>query len=155
MNEVHKWFGDLHVLNDVNLKVNRGEKIVICGPSGSGKSTLSRLISGIIPPSEGAILVDGVDVRQIEKSDIRKNIDLVACLFGFESRFFDENRIPNIHMGHPLVSTQRIWEANVPEYSELSSSKKENLIALVPGSRISEIKKILILYPRDKQIYFF
>ena len=44
MNEVHKWFGDLHVLNDVNLKVNRGEKIVICGPSGSGKELIARWI---------------------------------------------------------------------------------------------------------------
>ena len=45
MNNVHKWFGDLHVLNDVNLKVNKSEKIVICGPSGSGKSTLIRCIN--------------------------------------------------------------------------------------------------------------
>ena len=42
MNSVHKWFGELHVLNDINLKINKGEKIVICGPSGSGKSTLIR-----------------------------------------------------------------------------------------------------------------
>ena len=40
MSSVHKWFGELHVLNDINLKVTKGEKIVICGPSGSGKSTL-------------------------------------------------------------------------------------------------------------------
>ena len=40
--------------------------------------------------------------RKSRIKDIRKNIDLVACLFGFESRFFDENRIPNVHMGHPL-----------------------------------------------------
>ena len=84
--------------------------------------------------------------RKSRIKDIRKNIDLVACLFGFESRFFDEYCIPNIHMGHPLVSTQRIGEANVPEYSELSSSKKENLIALVPGSRISEIKQMMPTY---------
>ena len=84
--------------------------------------------------------------RKSRIKDIRKNIDLVACLFGFESRFFDEYCIPNIHMGHPLVSTQRIGELNVPEYSELSSSKKENLIALVPGSRTSEIKQMMPTY---------
>lgn len=84
--------------------------------------------------------------RKSRIKDIRKNIDLVACLFGFESRFFDENRIPNVHMGHPLVSTQSIGEANIPEYSELSSSKKDNLIALVPGSRISEIKQMMPTY---------
>jgi general L-amino acid transport system ATP-binding protein len=42
---MHKWYGDFHVLKDINLKVMRGERIVICGPSGSGKSTLIRCIN--------------------------------------------------------------------------------------------------------------
>ena len=45
MNEVDKWYGDFHVLRDINLKVMRGERIVICGPSGSGKSTMIRCIN--------------------------------------------------------------------------------------------------------------
>ena len=55
MNNVHKWFGELHVLNNINLKVNKGEKIVICGPSGSGKSTLIRCINRLEEHQRGEI----------------------------------------------------------------------------------------------------
>jgi len=47
MQSVNKWFDDLHVLRDITLEVERGERIVICGPSGSGKSTLIRCINGL------------------------------------------------------------------------------------------------------------
>ena len=47
MQNVHKWFGDFHVLRDIDLSVERGEKIVVCGPSGSGKSTLIRCINAL------------------------------------------------------------------------------------------------------------
>ncbi len=60
---VHKWFHDLHVLNDVNLHVTRGEVVVLCGPSGSGKSTLIRCINRLEPIQKGHIVVDGVDVN--------------------------------------------------------------------------------------------
>jgi len=45
MRHVHKWFGDFHVLNDINLEVRKGERVVVCGPSGSGKSTMIRCIN--------------------------------------------------------------------------------------------------------------
>ena len=83
MNEVHKWFGDLHVLNDVNLKVNRGEKIVICGPSGSGKSTLIRCINRLEEHQRGQIIVEGTELtndnRSIEK--IRGEVGMVFQQF--------------------------------------------------------------------------
>ena len=60
---VHKWFHDLHVLNDVNLHVTKGEVVVLCGPSGSGKSTLIRCINRLEPIQKGHIIVDGVDVN--------------------------------------------------------------------------------------------
>ena len=56
---LNKWFDDLHVLSDVSLTVNNGEKIVICGPSGSGKSTLIRCINGIESFKSGKIFVSG------------------------------------------------------------------------------------------------
>ena len=56
---VNKWFGDLHVLKDINLTIRRGEVVVIAGPSGSGKSTLLRTINYLEPVQEGEILVDG------------------------------------------------------------------------------------------------
>lgn len=62
MIDVSKWFGKLHVLRNVNLKVRRGERIVICGPSGSGKSTLIRCINQLEQHNSGRILVEGVEV---------------------------------------------------------------------------------------------
>ena len=59
---LHKWYGQFHVLKNVNLKVARGEKIVICGPSGSGKSTLIRCINRLEEHQEGDIIVDGTEL---------------------------------------------------------------------------------------------
>lgn len=71
MIDVNKWFGDFHVLRDVNLAVAQGERIVICGPSGSGKSTLIRCINRLEAHQSGRIIVDGVeltdDLRNIEQ----------------------------------------------------------------------------------------
>ncbi len=61
--QVNKWFGKLHVLNDINLEIEKGEVLVICGPSGSGKSTLIRCINRLEPIQEGQIIVDGVPVH--------------------------------------------------------------------------------------------
>ena len=59
---VNKWFGSLHVLQDISLTVARGEVVVVCGPSGSGKSTLIRCINGLEPFQSGRLLVDGTDL---------------------------------------------------------------------------------------------
>jgi general L-amino acid transport system ATP-binding protein len=68
LQDVNKWYGDFHVLRDINLRVGRGEKVVICGPSGSGKSTAIRCINRLEEHQEGTILVDGVEVN----ADLRK-----------------------------------------------------------------------------------
>jgi polar amino acid transport system ATP-binding protein len=60
---VNKWFGDHHVLKDVNLEVAEGEVLVVCGPSGSGKSTLIRCINLLEPIQKGELVVDGVNVH--------------------------------------------------------------------------------------------
>src|SRR5258708_26199791 len=57
---LNKWYGDFHVLRDINLDVAKGERIVICGPSGSGKSTLIRCINALEEFQEGEIIVDGI-----------------------------------------------------------------------------------------------
>lgn len=79
MNGVHKWYGDFHVLKDINLKVEKGERIVICGPSGSGKSTAIRCINHLEEHQQGQILVDGTeltgDLKHIEQ--IRKEVGMV------------------------------------------------------------------------------
>ena len=60
INGLNKWYGDFHVLRDINLDVARGERIVICGPSGSGKSTLIRCINALEEFQEGQIVVEGI-----------------------------------------------------------------------------------------------
>ena len=76
---MNKWFGDFHVLKDINLTVERGERIVVCGPSGSGKSTLIRCINRLEEHQEGRIVVDGIEltnnVKNIEK--IRTEVGMV------------------------------------------------------------------------------
>lgn len=68
---VHKWFKDLHVLNNINLHIKSGEVVVVCGPSGSGKSTLIRTINKLEPIDKGKLIVDGFDLSD-KKTDINK-----------------------------------------------------------------------------------
>ncbi|MFM8533666.1 MAG: amino acid ABC transporter ATP-binding protein [Acidimicrobiia bacterium] len=83
MRGVNKWFGQFHVLTDINLDVKLGEKIVVCGPSGSGKSTLIRCINRLEEHQQGDIIVDGVtlsnDVKNIEA--IRREVGMVFQSF--------------------------------------------------------------------------
>jgi general L-amino acid transport system ATP-binding protein len=76
---VHKWYGDFHVLRDINLRVGKGERIVICGPSGSGKSTMIRCINRLEEHQQGRIVVDGVeltdDVKKID--EVRRDVGMV------------------------------------------------------------------------------
>jgi general L-amino acid transport system ATP-binding protein len=76
---MHKWYGELHVLNDISLTVLTGERIVICGPSGSGKSTLIRCINRLEEFQRGQIVVDGIaltkDIKNIEK--VREEVGMV------------------------------------------------------------------------------
>ena len=79
MQGVHKWFGQFHVLKDINLNVRAGERIVLCGPSGSGKSTTIRCLNRLEEHQQGRILIDGVelthDLKQIEA--VRSEIGMV------------------------------------------------------------------------------
>ncbi|MEM6382203.1 MAG: amino acid ABC transporter ATP-binding protein [Pseudomonadota bacterium] len=84
MTGVNKWYGDFHVLKDVNLAVKSGERIVVCGPSGSGKSTLIRCINRLEEHQEGAINVNG-----IELTDNIKNIDAVRADVGMVFQHFN------------------------------------------------------------------
>lgn len=76
---MHKWYGEFHVLRDINLTVERGEKIVVCGPSGSGKSTMIRCINRLEEHQQGQIIVDGIeltnDVKKID--EIRREVGMV------------------------------------------------------------------------------
>ena len=80
---MHKWFGSFHVLKDINLSVDGGEKIVICGPSGSGKSTLIRCINRLEEHQEGSINVDGIELTSNIKNiaEIRSDVGMVFQSF--------------------------------------------------------------------------
>ena len=68
---------DSAIIRNLSLKISVGQKVAVVGRMGSGKSTMSRLIAGLIEPSEGAVLIDGVDLRQIDKSDVRRNVGVM------------------------------------------------------------------------------
>jgi general L-amino acid transport system ATP-binding protein len=76
---MNKWYGAFHVLRDINMRVQRGERIVICGPSGSGKSTMIRCINRLEEHQKGRIIVDGVELtNDLKKIDeIRRDVGMV------------------------------------------------------------------------------
>jgi general L-amino acid transport system ATP-binding protein len=76
---VHKWYGEFHVLKDINLKVEKGERIVVCGPSGSGKSTMIRCINRLEEHQKGQIFVDGIELtHDLKKIDeVRREVGMV------------------------------------------------------------------------------
>lgn len=84
INKMNKWYGSFHALRDIDLTVNRGERIVICGPSGSGKSTLIRCINALEEHQRGEIVVDGT----VLSSDL-KNIDKIRSEVGMVFQHFN------------------------------------------------------------------
>jgi ATP-binding cassette subfamily C protein LapB len=82
-------------INNISFKITPGQKVALVGKMGSGKSTMSKLIAGIMEPTSGSILIDGVDVRQIDQADIRKNIGVMLQ----DSWLFSGTVRENIQMG--------------------------------------------------------
>ena len=99
--KVNKWFGDFHVLRDIDLSVAKGERIVICGPSGSGKSTLIRCINRLEEHQEGTIIVDGTEI-----TDDLKNIDTIRSDVGMVFQSF--NLFPHMSVLDNLVIGQHL-----------------------------------------------
>jgi general L-amino acid transport system ATP-binding protein len=80
---LHKWYGEFHVLRDINLAVARGERIVICGPSGGGKSTLLRCVNRLEDWQRGRVVVDGIELSDDPKRilAVRRNVGMVFQQF--------------------------------------------------------------------------
>lgn len=104
---VNKWYGDFHVLRDINLDVMKGERIVVCGPSGSGKSTMIRCINRLEEHQEGDIVVDGIELT----SNV-KNIDEVRREVGMVFQHF--NLFPHLTIMQNLTLAP-IWVKKVPK----------------------------------------
>lgn len=104
---MHKWFGEFHVLKDINLKVMQGERIVVCGPSGSGKSTMIRCINRLEEHQRGTITVDGIelthDLKRID--EIRREVGMVFQHF---------NLFPHLTILENCTLAP-IWVRNLPK----------------------------------------
>ena len=104
---MHKWYGDFHVLSDINLQVQPQERIVICGPSGSGKSTMIRCINRLEEHQKGRIVVDGIELT----NDI-KNIEKVRAEVGMVFQHF--NLFPHLSILDNLTLGP-IWVRKTPK----------------------------------------
>ena len=107
MRHVHKWFGDFHVLNDINLEVGRGERVVVCGPSGSGKSTMIRCINRLEEHQRGQIIVAGIELN----ADL-KNIEATRREVGMVFQSF--NLFPHLTVLQNLTLAP-IWVRKMPK----------------------------------------
>jgi len=107
IDSMNKWYGSFHVLRDIDLTVQRGERIVICGPSGSGKSTLIRCINALEEHQQGSIEVDGVPLS----SDL-KNIDKIRSEVGMCFQHF--NLFPHLTIMENCTLAP-IWVRKIPK----------------------------------------
>ena len=104
---MHKWYGDFHVLNNINITVKKKEIIVVCGPSGSGKSTLIRCINRLEEHQKGQIIVDGIELTK----DL-KNIEKVRSEVGMVFQHF--NLFPHLTIVENLTIGP-IWVRKIPK----------------------------------------
>ncbi len=113
---LNKWYGDFHVLRDIDLEVGRGERIVICGPSGSGKSTLIRCINALEEFQEGKIVVDGIELgpnlRRVD--EVRREVGMVFQSF---------NLFPHLTVLENCTLAP-IWVRNIPKKEAEAAAMK-------------------------------
>ena len=113
---LNKWYGDFHVLRDINLDVAKSERIVICGPSGSGKSTLIRCINALEEFQEGRIVVDGIELgpnlRRVD--EVRREVGMVFQSF---------NLFPHLTVLENCTLAP-IWVRNIPKKDAEATAMK-------------------------------
>jgi len=113
---LNKWFGDFHVLRDIDMTVGRGERIVICGPSGSGKSTLIRCVNALEEFQEGRIVIDGIELgpnlRRVD--DVRREVGMVFQSF---------NLFPHLTVLENCTLAP-IWVRNIPKKDAETAAMK-------------------------------
>ncbi len=114
--DMHKWYGQFHVLKDINLDVHQGERIVVCGPSGSGKSTMIRCINRLEEHQKGDIIVDGVELT----NDL-KNIEAVRREVGMVFQHF--NLFPHLTVLENCTLAP-IWVRKQPKAEAEATARK-------------------------------
>ena len=132
LNDVNKWYGQFHVLRNINLNVKQGERIVVCGPSGSGKSTMIRCINRLEEHQQGQIIVDGVeltnDLKQIEA--IRREVGMVFQHFNL---FPHLTVLENLTLGPIWVKKQPRAEAEATAMKYLERVRIPDQAKKFPG----------------------
>lgn len=113
---MNKWYGQFHVLKDINLTVHRGERIVVCGPSGSGKSTMIRCVNRLEEHQEGQILVNGIELT----NDV-KNIDAIRREVGMCFQHF--NLFPHLTVLENCTLAP-LWVRKIPKAEAESIAMK-------------------------------
>ncbi|MDN0200785.1 amino acid ABC transporter ATP-binding protein [Streptomyces sp. S.PNR 29] len=111
MRDVNKYFGELHVLRDINLTVGKGEVVVVIGPSGSGKSTLCRAINRLEPIQSGTIVLDGQPLPEEGKALARVRAD-VGMVFQAFNLFAHKTVLQNVSLGQIKVRGRRKEDAD-------------------------------------------
>jgi len=121
---LNKWYGDFHVLRDINLDVGKSERIVICGPSGSGKSTLIRCINALEEFQEGEIVVDGIELgpnfRRVD--EVRREVGMVFQSF---------NLFPHLTVLENCTLAP-IWVRNIPKKDAEAAAMKYLELVKIP-----------------------
>jgi general L-amino acid transport system ATP-binding protein len=110
--KVNKWFGSFHALRDINLRVKKGGRLVICGPSGSGKSTLIRCMNRLEAHQSGTIIIDGIELTDDHKN-IRSILSEVGMVFQDFNLFPHMTVLDNLVIGQHLV--RRLPKAKAEE----------------------------------------
>jgi general L-amino acid transport system ATP-binding protein len=107
LTKLNKWYGEFHVLKNIDFEVRKGERIVVCGPSGSGKSTMIRCINRLEEHQQGTLVVDGIELT----NDL-KNIEAIRREVGMVFQHF--NLFPHLTVLENLTLAP-IWVRKVPK----------------------------------------
>src|SRR5437870_7920451 len=131
---LNKWYGEFHVLRDINLDVTKGERIVICGPSGSGKSTLIRCINALEEFQEGQIVVEGIELgpnlRRVD--EVRREVGMVFQSF---------NLFPHLTVLENCTLAP-IWVRNIPKKDAEATAMKYLERVKIPHQARSEERRV-------------
>ncbi len=145
----HVWFGykpDEYVLKDVNFTLKAGEKIALVGPTGAGKSSIIRLISRLYEPTKGRILIDGIDIREITQTDLRRYVGVILQ----DAFLFSGDIKANITLGEDYAIEQVIEAAELMNVDRFIQELPESYATQVRerGTNLSGGQKQLLAFAR-------
>jgi len=132
MNKIDKFYGDFHVLKNINFSVKKGEIVVICGPSGSGKSTLIRCINGLEETNSGELIVNDLNIHN-NKKNLKKIRSEVGMVFQHFNLFPHLTILENITIAQLLVKKTSKVEAKKIAINLLEKVKLEEKAAAYPA----------------------